>query len=247
MAQMTLEELVAQLQRSYGDALRCVVLYGSAARGEHVARKSDLNVLMLVDDVTMEQLRRESAVARSWEEAGNPPPLTLTADEWRSSSDIFPIEYADILAHHRVLHGSLPLDGITVRREDLRLQLEHEAMSKLLRLRHAVLQSDGRGRSLLGLLEASASSMLVLFRATLRLHGEEPPVDSLDVVTRVRARTGIEVDAIEAVLRHQRGVARIAAGDVPAMMERYLGVARGLVRHLDQWRDGEGAGTGDET
>ncbi len=235
MAQMTLDELVMQLQRAYGDRLRCVVLYGSAARGEHTARRSDLNVLALVDEITMEHLQREAAVARAWEEAGNPPPLTLTVDEWRGSADIFSIEYADILAHHQVLHGVLPLDGITVRPDDLRMQLEHEAMSKLLRLRHAVLRSDTRGKSLLALLEASASSMLVLLRATLRLNGEEPPADSLEAMERVRARTGIDVGAMVQVLRHQRGTARIDAADATRVMAQYLAVAQGLVRHLDGW------------
>ena len=38
MAQMTLDELVSQLRAAYGAALRSVVLYGSAAAGEHTKR-----------------------------------------------------------------------------------------------------------------------------------------------------------------------------------------------------------------
>src|SRR5258707_8543144 len=29
-----------------------------------------------------------------------------TVDEWRHSADVFPMEYADILERHRVLHGA---------------------------------------------------------------------------------------------------------------------------------------------
>ena len=139
MATMTLEELVRQLALVHGAALRCVALYGSTARGEHISRKPDLNVLVLVDGIDMEYLKREAAVARAWRESGHPPPLTLTLAEWRTSSDIFPLEYADILAHHRIIHGALPPERPVVRREDLRLQLEHETLSKLLRLRHETL------------------------------------------------------------------------------------------------------------
>ena len=121
MATMTLDELVQQLRKAFGDELRAVVLYGSAAAGEHIAKRSDYNVLVLVDALDLEHLDREAAIARAWAEGGNPPPLTLTVDEWRSSSDIFPMEYADILERHRVLYGTPPFDGIRVERSTLRL------------------------------------------------------------------------------------------------------------------------------
>ena len=49
MAKMTLDELVAQLRAAFGAELRSVVLYGSAASGEHIPKQSDYNVLVLVD------------------------------------------------------------------------------------------------------------------------------------------------------------------------------------------------------
>lgn len=121
MAKMTLDQLAAQLSAAYGDGLRCVVLYGSAARGDRLTKTTNLNVLIVVDAIGMEHLQREAAVTAAWKEAGNPPPLTLTLDEWRGSADIFPMEYADILAHHKVVRGALPLDGIVVQPADLRL------------------------------------------------------------------------------------------------------------------------------
>src|SRR5688500_19744456 len=98
---MTLEELVAQLQKVYGAHLRAVVLYGSAAAGEHIAKRSDYNVLVIVDEFTMEHMRAGAAVARAWGEKGDPPPLILTSAEWRGSADIFPMEDADILERGR--------------------------------------------------------------------------------------------------------------------------------------------------
>ena len=100
MATMTLDQLVSQLAKVYGKDLRAVVLYGSAAAGEHIAKRSDYNVLVIVDQLTMGHLRAEAAVARAWQDSGNPAPLTLTTSEWRASGDIFPMEYADILERH---------------------------------------------------------------------------------------------------------------------------------------------------
>jgi predicted nucleotidyltransferase len=97
MANMTLDQLVEQLQAAYGPDLRSIVLYGSAAAGEHIPKRSDYNVLVLVDALSVDRLRAASAVARAWGEAGNPAPMTLTTREWRGSADIFAMEYADIL------------------------------------------------------------------------------------------------------------------------------------------------------
>src|ERR671916_2282965 len=112
MAKMSLEELVAQLRAAFGSELRSVVLYGSAASGEHIPKQSDYNVLVLVDALDVARLDAVAAVVRAWTDAGNPPPFTLTTDEWRRSADIFPMEYGDIQERHRVLFGTSPFDGV---------------------------------------------------------------------------------------------------------------------------------------
>ena len=236
MATMTLEELVRQLALVHGEGLRCVALYGSTARGERVSRQANLNVLVLVDDIDMESLGREAAAARAWREAGNPPPLTLTVGEWKTSSDIFPMEYADILAHYRILHGAIPGERPTVRREDLRLQLEHETLSKLLRLRHSVLAAGAEPKALLDMLEGSAASIMTLLRASLRLAGEEPPAESGAVIERVEAVSGISAAAFRRVLGHSRGDAKVSAADAPSLTADYLTAVRRLV----EWVDAQG-------
>ena len=233
MANMTLEELVRQLALVHGEGLRCVALYGSTARGERVSRQANLNVLVLVDTIDMESLRREGAVARAWREAGHPPPLTLTVGEWRTSSDIFPMEYADILAHYRILHGALPGDRPVMRREDLRLQLEHETLSKLLRLRHAVLSSGAEPKALLGILESSASSIMTMLRASLRLAGEEPPTESNAVIDRVETVTGIASTAFRRVLGHSRGDSKVSEAEAPSLTSDYLASVGKLVNWVD--------------
>ena len=140
MATMTLDELVRQLRAAYNERLASVVLYGSAAGGDHIPDRSDYNVLVLLDAIDSAELDASSsvaasAVARAWREAGNPPPMTMSVEEWRRSADIFPREYADILERNRVLHGEPPFGGISVSPTDLRLQLEQQVMGQLLQLR----------------------------------------------------------------------------------------------------------------
>lgn len=234
MAKMTLDELVAQLQKAFGTGLEAVVLYGSAAAGEHIPKRSDYNVLVLVRELGLAELEREAAIARAWGEAGNPPPLTMTIGEWRGSSDVFPMEYADVLDRHRVLHGTPPFDGISVNRRDLRLQLEHEAMGKLLQLRQGVLAAGGDRKKQVELLGASLSTFMVIFRALLRYDSEPPPTDYERLVEAVSKRTGMNVAPFVRVIRHHRGSDPLPEREVQEVLAGYLAGAHALVDYLDR-------------
>src|SRR5688500_19233779 len=83
---MKLEELVRQLELAYGEGLRSVVLFGSAVAGEHT-KKSDYNVLVVVDALPLERLRAVAAVSKAWADDGNPPPMTFTTKEFKSSAE----------------------------------------------------------------------------------------------------------------------------------------------------------------
>lgn len=235
MAKMTLDELVSQLRAAFGIELRAVVLYGSAASGEHVAKRSDYNVLVLVDSLSADRLSAAGAASRAWSGAGNPPPLTLTTQEWHSSSDIFPMEYADVLERHRVLYGTLPTD-VRVDAEHLRLELEHEAMGTLLQLRRGALAAGGDGRAQLELLEDSASTIMVILRSVLRLKGETPPGTAAGIVERVAAASGIDASPFLAVVRHRRGEGKLKPAQAGPLLAGTLAAMQGLVGYLNQFR-----------
>jgi len=232
MAKMTLDQLVTQLKAAFGDGLRSVVLYGSAATGEQAAH--DQNVLVLVDSLEVERLDAVSAVVRAWSDAGNPPPFTLTMAEWRRSADVFPMEYADILERHRVVHGEPPFDGLRIDPGDLRWQLELEAMGKLLHLRQGVLAAGGDGRRQVELLDVSKSAILVLFRATLRLNGRTPSRDALEVARETAAIAGFDSRPFERVIRHVRKEEVIRASDAAPLLAEYVRGVEKLVAYLDQ-------------
>ena len=169
-------------------------------------------------------------------DAGNHAPLTLTREEWAGSADLFPMEYADILDRHRVLHGEPPFEGIHVDLKDLRLQLEQEAMGKLLKLRQGVLASgNDRGRQV-ELLGASLSTLMVIFRAVLRLHGERPPADNVAVAKAVASRAGFDAEPFERVVRHVRGERVLKGDDAAAVLPGYLSGMERLVSHLDRYQ-----------
>ena len=230
---MTLEELVAQLGASVGEELRSVVLYGSAAAGEHIPNRSDYNVLVIVRALAADRLRALSATARAWGEAGNPPPLIFTEDEWRESADVFPMEYADMIERHRVLHGRSPFEGVRVAPADLRLQLEHQARGKVLALRQGLLAAAGDRKAELQLLSASVSTIMTIFRAVERLRGGTPSRDNVELSRSVAAAAATDADAFVRVVRHVRGETRLAPADAPAVLDAYLRGMEAVVEYLD--------------
>jgi len=233
---MKLEELVRQLQLAYGTGLQSVVLFGSAVAGEHNPKKSDYNVLVIVDALPLDRLRAVAAVTKAWAEDGNPPPMTFTMNEWKSSSDIFPMEYADILERHRVLFGASPFDGIRVSPADLRLEVEQQTMGKLLQLRQATMGAGGDSKLQLEVLEKSLSTLMVIFRGVSRLVGEVPSQDYEELTRSLARRAGFAADPFASVIRHVRGTEKIPRENAAGILEEYLAAMERLVEFLDEYK-----------
>jgi hypothetical protein len=213
-----------------------VVLFGSAVAGEHNPKKSDYNILVIVDSLPLDRLRAVAAVSKAWAEDGNPPPMTFTNNEWRASADIFPMEYADILERHRVLFGTPPFEGIRVTPSDLRLQVEQQTMGKLLQLRQATMGAGGDSRQQLEVLEKSLSTLMVIFRGVSRLHGQVPSQDYEELTRQLAQRAGFAPEPFVKVIRHVRGTEKIPRENAAGILEAYLAAMERLVSYLNEFR-----------
>jgi hypothetical protein len=232
---MTLDDLVRELQRAAGDSLTAVVLYGSAAGRDYHSASSDQNVLVLVREAKVTTLRTLAPVVRQWVGMGNPPPLLLTVEEWRQRADVFAIEYADLLERHRVLHGEFPTDGIVVQREHLRVQIEAEAMGKLLRFRRGVMSAGDDVKRLRALVEEAFPAMQALLRAVLHLNGESATRSTEEVVARAAELAGFKAAPILAVLAHRRGTTVLKDDGLAGAVEGYLEELETLVGYADAY------------
>jgi predicted nucleotidyltransferase len=228
-----LASLVESLAAALGPNLESVVLYGSAARDDHAGRGSDLNVLVVVTDGSPVRLEPASAAERRWRKDGNPPLLFVTAEWMRNSADVFPIEFTDMLASHRVLHGRDPLEGTQVASRNLRLQCEHDLRSLVLKLRAAYLDANGRAGALEDLVAASFGSVAAVARASLRLAGEEIPLRSEEVVDAAARRFRLEAAPLRAALEVKRGRRIKDKGEMRRVFLEYFDQVAALGRALD--------------
>ena len=196
-----LEQLVERLKKAYGERLKSVILYGSAAAGDHHGKFSDLNVLAVLKEITPRELEESSSILRWWREQGNPSPLLLSEHEVRTSTDCFPIEFHDIKERRRLLYGEDVVVDLEIDRCFYRAQVEHELRAKLLRLRQKAAGLLGGDSNLLrALLADSVSTFCVLFRHALLLSGTESGFEKRQVVKQAHERFGIETESFDQLL-----------------------------------------------
>ncbi|MBI4396644.1 MAG: nucleotidyltransferase domain-containing protein [Elusimicrobia bacterium] len=172
---MTPEQLTEELKAVYGDTLKSVALYGSAAAGDHAGKRSDYNVLVLLEKAGLPELKAFAKTTRAWIKKGNPPPLFFTPESFARSTDAFAMEFSDIRDSHKILFGQDPFQGLAIDDHFLRLELEHELKGKWLQLRERYLLAAGNPRDLTELMIGSLSTFLVLFRNSLRLFQKDVP------------------------------------------------------------------------
>jgi hypothetical protein len=161
--------------------------------------------------------------------------MTFTTSEWRSSSDVFPMEYADILERHRVLYGHDATEGIRVEKSHLRLQVEQQALGKLLHLRRGAMAAGDDAGEQLDLLEASLSAIMVVFRGVVRLHGAVPAQDYSALAADVAARAGFDAAPLTRVIEHVRGTRKIEKSEAGAVLAGYMAEMEALVAYLDRF------------
>lgn len=228
---MTPEDLVEELKAALPGGLKSVVLYGSAAAGDHVGKVSDYNVLVVTESLGLKELRALSKPSRRWTREGNPPPLLFTETRLQRSADVFPIEILDILQSHRVLFGEDVVAGLDITTDNLRLELEHELKGKLIQLRERYLDTGGKPARVAELMATSLSTFLVLLRGALRLFEKDVPSVKLDVPAKLAAHLSFDTEIFGIVNDLRKGNKKVSGDAADALFARYL-------RTLEQVADG---------
>src|SRR3984893_13001089 len=112
VVQEALNHLIDDLRATHGDNLSSVVLYGSAAAGDHVELHSDYNLLIALNRIMPDDLRLAQAPLREWQRLGHPLPVYFTVEELQDAADVFPIEFHQMANARIVLYGKDPLEFV---------------------------------------------------------------------------------------------------------------------------------------
>ena len=229
-----LERLVELLQKAFGERLVSVVLYGSAAAGDHHAGFSDLNVLCVLSELTPRELAAAAEPFRWWREQGSPAPLLLTEHELATSADCFAIEFHDMQSHHRLLFGKDTIPALEVGNAFYRAQVEHDLRAKLLRLRQKACGMMADQNLLRRLLLDSVSTFCVLFRHALLLDRIEAPPQKREVVRLAGEHFGIDIAPFSTLLDVREARIKPKAMDPLTVLAAYLGAIDVVIDAVDR-------------
>lgn len=224
---------VDELSSALGGHLVSVVLYGSAARGDFVSRVSDFNVLVVVDEVSATRLEQLARPFAAWRRHRQPMPRVFSRAMLESSSDVFPIEFHEILQCHVVLAGHDAFANIVVHHDYLRLQCERELREKLLRLEEAYIEVHERPKAVARLMMESYSAFAAIFRGCLTLLGGTPPVSTHDVVRAFCGRAGLDATVFDRIERLRKGDSVDESSR--ALFDRYHEQLKAAVGRVDRF------------
>lgn len=230
---MKLEKLTQELKTACGDNLKSLILYGSAAAGDHAGKKSDYNVLVVVDDLGIGRLDAMSKTAAAWSKAGNPAPLLFTEERLAQATDVFPIELLDITECHKVLFGNDVVEGLEISTANLRLQIEHELRGALIRLRQSYLLTQGKKKAVANLMTQSLSTFLVLFRAALRLLEETVPQKKFQALEKLAEHLTFDAAVFQTVQAMKEGSQNVNDVDVGWLFNNYLKTIECVIDAVD--------------
>ncbi len=233
MAKWTTEKMTQELQTLLGDRLVSLVLYGSAAAGDHAGKNSDINLLVVSHPLNRLELQSLSKAVVPWVKQGNPPPLFLTQEHLKDFVDVFPVEILDIQHNHKVIHGPDPVADLKVSHDHLRVELEHELQGKLLQLRTRYTMTEARPNLVEKLMVDSLATFLVLFKSALWLLGETPPVKKMEALQNLKKRVAFDTEVFEVVDRLKRGE-KIKNLDVLGTFDKYLNAIETIVDNINQ-------------
>ena len=200
-----LSGLVDDLRATHGTNLACVVLYGSAAAGDHHELRSDYNILIALHRITPEDLRLAQAPMREWQRLGHPLPVYFTIEELSDAADVFPIEFHQMANARVVLYGHDPFEFVQLSSANLRHQAEYELRSKLIQLRRLYIPASVSIEKLCDLMSDSLSSFAALFRAVLMLHDQQAPVSKPDVVRATAKLLRLDPAPFERIFEFRTG------------------------------------------
>lgn len=201
-----LNTYIENLKTVFASSLKSVFIYGSSANNN---ADSNINLMVIVDEVGGEELKKCSKFTKDWMRAHNPLPIFISLCAWKYSNDTYAMEYSDIKDSHEIVFGENFIDEISVNRCDLRLQCECETKNLLMRLRGFYLQNAHSNNCLKTPLIPAIKTLMAIFRAVLRLKDIKIPNDDADIIKLACEQSKIMPETFLEILRYKKKECRI--------------------------------------
>lgn len=232
--------LVENLKDTFNEKLSSVILYGSCATDNCDNKFSDINVIVLIENLNANDLKNSHKIINKWIKTKNPIPLFMDKEEWFNSTDVYPIEYSDIKERYRILYGEDIVATVTVDINNLRLQCELEVKNLLIKLRQTYLASSSNNRAIEALIKNSSKSFLAIFRAILRLTNKTVPHNHNEVVDMLSETVKIDKQTFKKILEYRTDPKALKKDEFQDTIQELIDSTDKILKYVDKFEKQEG-------
>ena len=223
-----------------GENIKSVVVFGSAIGKDFIPKRSNINLLIVCERVSLADLKKSLKLVSEGRKKGIVAPLFLTKTHMETSSDVFPIEFLEMKDFHTVIYGDETFDSLAIGTENLRLECEEQLKGKLIRLRQAYLEIGTNARQMECVLTESLTSLIPVFRGVLRLKKKEISVDKEKVIQTVGEEFGVKKDVFLQALTIKMGKEKLRKEELEELLGKFLTELEGLAIRVDELQRGSG-------
>lgn len=171
-----------KIEKSEGDNLVSIVLYGSAVKGGFNQYTSDINVVLVLEEASIEALDRLAGVIHYGAQEYGIGVMVSEPQDLDRSTDVFPIKFRDIQRHYVILSGEDLIEELEIEETHLRLRCEQEMKNLMWRMRYFYLHRKHRAEQVEGTLMSVTSEFLTATETLLYLETGESFTSKQDIV-----------------------------------------------------------------
>ena len=237
--QKLLDKMVINLKETFQERLSSVFLYGSCAVEDCSKVFSDLNMIVIIKNLKAQDLKKAHRFSEDFAKSAKYLPIFMDKDEWLNSSDVYAIEYSDIIERHKILYGENLIENLHVHKHNLRLQCEHEVKNLLIRLRQGYLAKSNDKKAIKHLIQTSSKTFMIIFRTTLSLLKETVPIAHEEVVKHFCEKISkdefdFDCDLFLRILEFRKNQKAIKDSELESIIEKLIDTTDSVLKYVDK-------------
>jgi hypothetical protein len=236
MAANKIRPFFEEVMQCCPEKVHSVYVTGSAVTPDFRESTSDVNSLIVLNDLHFEFFKFLAPLGKKFKSKGIAAPLVMTPSYIQDSLDVFPMEFLELRLIHKTALGPDIVQNLEIDPVLLRLQCEREIKTRLIGLWNGYISSTGETDMIAQLLYRSIKGCMPLFRSIVFLLGKLPPIKKMDVIGAISDNTGIDKDIlIKALLLKESPIKD--REELLSLFERYYGnleTVAGMVNALQQ-------------
>lgn len=234
-----LNNLIENLKELYKERLVSVLLYGSCAVDECDTVKPDINSIVIIENMTGDDLEKAHSALKNWNKTGSPLPLFMDRDEWFNSLDVYPIEYSDIKERHKILYGEDIVASIKIEHKNLRHQCEYEVKNLLISLRQSYMAKCSDSKIMESLIKSSSKSFMALFRSILRLSNASVPHKHEEVIRLMAEKVAINKEMFLKILNFRKDSKVLNKKEYNEVIKQLIDSVNLILKYVDKLENQE--------